>query len=263
MRRVAFIVISNVLATGAFAQAPVKTPAFETLIALPLQAAPPGATEAFATLRAAVAAKDAGRLKGLLAPDFAALACSGDPTLPCAPGRSPSVPTGKTPLDRLRLALCCGGRDDKSIDAATRDEALWGLLASLLATNAAPALGATGGDAVCQPAIPIVDRPKLKALAKSLDLEPTAFRLAAEPVAARTRADRAAPVVATLPKGAVVPLLTGPGVTVPDGWTALALSAGGVGFAEGVTLDELAPEALCVRPTRGGWRLALLIGRQN
>ena len=111
--------------------------------------------------------------------------------------------------------------------------------------------------------MPTVDRPKLKALAKLLDLEPTAFRLAAAPVAAKTRADRAAPVVATLPKGAVIPLLTGPGVTAPAGWTALALPAGGVGFAEGVTLDELAPETLCVRPTRERWRLALLIGRQN
>ncbi len=248
---------------AAHAQAPIKTPAYELLVVTTPAAATPAAAETFTALRAAIAAKDAKRLGALLASDFAALSCSADPTEHCAPGRVPAVRAGKTPLDKLRLALCCGGKDDKSVDAKTRDEAMWGLLDSLLTVSGAPGPVAELGDAACLPALPAIDRSKAKELAKALDIEASTFRIAAASIEARGRTDRAAPVAVTLPKGALVPLVTGHGTVAPDGWTALALPAGGVGFAEGVTLDELAPEALCVRQTRDGWRLTYLIGRQN
>ena len=262
MHRALSAAVLVLIASAARAQAPVKTAAYDLLIVT--SAAPaPAAAEVFAPLRAAVAAKDAKRLGALLAPDFAALSCSADPTAPCAPGRVPSVRAGKTPLDKLRLALCCGGKDDKSGDQKTRDEAMWGLLDSLLTVAALPAPSAELGNAVCLPALPAIDRAKAKALAKALDLEPSTFRIAAMPIEAKASADRVAAIATMLPKGALVPSVINPGTVVPAGWIALALPAGGVGFAEGVTLEEVAPEALCVRQGHEGARLVYLIGRQN
>lgn len=242
----------------ASAQAPLKTPAYEPVLVTEATKPDFAALETLTVIRQAAATKDEKRLADLLAPDFAAMACSADPTLACPPRKVASPARGRSPLERLRLALCCGGRDDPAVSAADRAEAMFGVLASLLYGGAA-----AGSETVCQPALPQFDRARLAALARRLDVDASAMRVAASPVTARGQPEPAAAIVATLPKGAILPLLTTSATPAPGGWTVLALPGGGVGYAEGVVLDELAPEAVCVRNTKAGWRLSLLIGRQS
>lgn len=251
-------------ASVAFGQDLPPTPAYPTLT-IGAAAAPPDAAAlaAWDAIRAAVAAKSEPRLAALLAPDFTALSCSSDPTMACAPGRVRAAPRAKGgPLATLKVALCCGGRDDPTISAKDRTEAMFGLLDSIL-QGGKPAASPELAESVCLPAIPSVDRSALAAISKRLDIDSTNLRAAATPIEARGRPDRTAPVLTTLPAGAVVPVVTAQAVRVPDGWSAFALPAGGVGFAEGVTLDELAPESVCIRRAKDGWRLAILIGRQS
>ena len=258
MRRGFVFSVAVLLAGVASAQAPVRTPAYDLLIVRDTPPPDPAAAETLSALRQAAAAKDEGRLAGLLAPDFTALSCSADPTTACAPGKGPARVT-KPPIERLRLALCCGGRDDPAVPPRDRNEAMFGVLASLLEG------GTAAGDAgeVCQPALPRFDRRKLAALAKRVDVDASTMRIAAAPIEARPRPDRTATVAATIPKGTIVPLLTTSATPAPAGWTVLALPSGGLGYAEGVSLDEIAPEAACVRRTKDGWRLAVVIGRQS
>ena len=264
MLRDLLFVLPVLLATAmpAGAQAPLSTSAFELLKVRDAAAPDSGAIETLSAIRAAVSAKDEARLAALLAPDFVALSCEADPTAPCAPGKTKAVRAKGASLERLRLALCCGGRDDPAVAPDARTEALFGVLGSLL-ENGVAARAPDVADDVCQPALPAFDKQKTKALAKRLDIDPSTMRVAASPIEARSRPERTVAVIATFPQGAIVPLLTTLATPVPAGWTALALPSGGIGFAEGVTLGELAPEAVCVRKSKHGWRLAVLVGRQS
>ena len=241
----------------AAAQAPIRTPVYDLVIVHEPVKPDPAALETFAAIRQAIAAKDETKLATLIAPDFAALSCSTDPTAPCPPHKPPST-QGRSPVERLRLALCCGGRADPAVSATERTEAMFGVLGSLLDGGET-----AGAETVCHPALPQFDRRAVATLAKRLDLESSSMRIAAASIEARAKPERDAPVLATIPKGAILPLLTTSATPAPGGWTVLALPAGGVGYAEGVVLDELAPEAACLRKTKAGWRLAVLIGRQS
>lgn len=238
-------------------QTPIKTPTYDLVFIREPAKPDPVAIDTFAAIRQAIAAKNEAKLAALIAPDFAALSCSTDPTAPC-PLRNAGAKQGRSPIERLRLALCCSGRADPTVSAADRTEAMFGVLNSLLDGGAA-----AGAETVCQPALPQFDRQAVAALSKRLDVEASAMRIATTPVEARTKPERDADVLATIPKGAILPLLTTSATPAPDGWTVLALPTGGVGYAEGVALDELAPESACVRKTKAGWRLAVLIGRQS
>lgn len=256
-RRFLLITVLPLSAVPVSAQAPLKTPAYEPVLVVEAAKPDPSALETLVAIRQATAAKDEKRLADLLAPDFSALSCSADPTAPCPP-RKASAAQGRSPIQRLKLALCCGGRDDPAVSPADRADSMFGVLASLLDGGAA-----AGSETVCQPALPQFDRARLATLAKRLDVDASTMRIAASPVTARVQPEPAAAIAATLPKGAILPLLATSSTPAPGGWTVLALPGGGVGYAEGVVLDELAPEAACVRRTKAGWRLAVLIGRQS
>ena len=258
LRRFLLMSILSAAALPASAQAPLRTPAYEPLLVAEPAKPDLSALETLAAIRQAAASKDEKRLADLLTPDFAALSCSADPTTSCPPRKAVSQARGRTPLERLKLALCCGGRDDPAVSPADRADSMFGVLASLLDGGAA-----AGSETVCQPALPQFDRARLATLAKRLDVDASTMRIAASPVTAQAQPEPAAAIAATLPKGAILPLLTTSSTPAPGGWTVLALPGGGVGYAEGVVLDELAPEAACVRRTKAGWRLAVLIGRQS
>ena len=203
LRRFFLVSVLSAAALPASAQAPLKTPAYEPVLVA--EAAKPdySALETLAAIRQAATANDEKRLADLLALDFAALACSADPTTPCPPRKGSSPARGRTPLERLRLALCCGGRDDPAVSPADRTESMFGVLASLLDGGAA-----AGSEMVCQPALPQFDRARVAALARRLDVEASTMRVAASPVTARAQPEPAAAIVATLPKGVILPLLT-------------------------------------------------------
>lgn len=254
------LILLAALSAGAFpaaAQAPIRTPAYDLVVVHEPAKPDPAALETFSAIRQAITAKDDAKLTALIAPDFAALSCSTDPTAPCPPRKGLQT-QGRSPIERLRLALCCGGRADPGVSAADRTEAMFGVLGSLLDGGVT-----AGAETVCQPALPQFDRQAVATLAKRLDLESSAMRITATPIEARAKPERDAPVLATIPKGAILPLLTTSATPAPGGWTVLALPAGGIGYAEGIALDELAPEAACLRRTKAGWRLAVLIGRRS
>jgi hypothetical protein len=222
-------------ATGAaLAQTIPRTSAYRAVAITPAPQMPAEAQAAVAGLRKAVDTHDAKTLAARVA----------------------------SPLERLRLALCCEGKDDPSVSANARDEALWGVLGSLL-QSAAPGANPDIKNAVCVPGLPVFDRAAARAIVRAAAVEPEGLRVASAAFDARAQPDAKATIRYHFEGGTIVPLAGALTEPPPAGWTALALPEGGIGYANDVALEETTPQSLCLRPGPKGWTLAVLILRNG
>ena len=251
-----------VVATSAHAQSTDRKPFEAVSVTYDRErAADPGFVDVLKRVRAAIDKQIVQDLAPLLARDFAVIECAANPLTPCAPGKSKILAAKvAAPIDRLRLALCCDGDPASAVPRIEQDEAVTGTLGSILA-----AAGAGGSpdlrDAVCVPALPAFDRARAAKAVAAARVEPEDLRVTNTQVTLRTKADKSAPVAATLPAGSLALLVTGLTASVPDGWSVVALPAGGIGYTDELAFEDTAPPALCFTKGAAGWQASTLIQR--
>ena len=115
----------------------------------------------------------------------------------------------------------------------------------------------------CLPAWPLFDRAAAKKIATTASVDDSDLRIASNVTPVRTAPKLEAEVLATLPVGAIVPLVNDRFGDVPPGWSALALPDGRVGWSDDLGLDELDPVGPCFVKENGAWKLALVILRDR
>ena len=216
-------------------------------------------------LHKAVADKNLAALDATLAPGYIALECDADPVKPCAPGvkgatrSNPKLP----PPARLRQALCCRDISPAKISKVLREETVLGLIGSALEEETAGATPALPG-AACLPAWPVFDTAKAAAIAAAADVENTNLRVTTREILLLDKPAADAAEVARLPAGRIAPLVTDLPDSLPDGWTAIALPQGGIGYTDMTGLNEIAPGGLCFsRNDKGAWQISLTIQRRS
>ena len=216
-------------------------------------------------LREAVSKTAWSTIDAALAPDFDVLACTPNPTLACMPG---AAKTGQLkrrlqPADRLRQGLCCADIPKKEITKRLQEETILGLLDAYLSEETIgfhPMLPQTA----CLPAFAKYDAGKAAEIAQRADIEPENLRLAAASFPLRAKPDAHAAEIAVVPAGRIVPLVTLGQENLAAGWNAIALPQGGLGFADKVSLNELAPAGICFKKNqKGDWAITFIIQRQD
>lgn len=217
------------------------------------------------TLHKAVADKNLAALDAMLSPGYIALECDADPVKPCAPGvkgatrSNPRLP----PPARLRQALCCRDIAASRITRVLREETVLGLIGSALEEETAGATPALPG-AACLPAWPVFDAAKAAAIATAADVDNANLRVTTREIVLRDKPAADAPEVARLPAGRIAPLISDLPDSLPDGWTAVALPQGGIGYTDMTGLNEIAPGGLCFsRNASGAWQISLTIQRRS
>lgn len=223
-----------------------------------------GLRATIARLRTAVAAHDMATLDGALAPDFAVIACSTNPTAACAPGaKGVSVAKGKNAAERLRAGLCCAGTPKKQITEAMRVETALGLVGAALADDNIGASPALSGSA-CLPAPAAYDPKAVAAIVRAADVDPQNLRVTTADLVLLQKPDDAAPEAARVPAGRIVALATLGQEGLAAGWTAAALPQGGVGFTRQLVFDDLVQPTLCfVKGSDSAWKIKLIIERKD
>ena len=216
-------------------------------------------------LHKAVADKNLAVLDATLAQGYIALECDADPVKSCAPGvkgatrSNPKLP----PPARLRQALCCRDIDPAKITRVLREETVLGLIGSALEEETAGATPALPG-AACLPAWPVFDAAKAAAIATAADVDNANLRVTTREIPLRDKPAVDAAEVARLPAGRIAPLITDLPDSLPDGWTAIALPQGGIGYTDLTGLNEIAPGGLCFsKNDKGAWQISLTIQRRS
>lgn len=212
-----------------------------------------------AGLRSAVQAKRIRPIERALARGFVALNCAASPLAPCAPGKAPEL--GRRigePLQRMRLAFCCGGAAAPDVSTAAQDDTLFATADSALGAGAPGANPDAPGE-ICAPALPRLDRAKVAAAAQAAGVEPENLRVATAdlPLREQPAGDRKG----VLSAGSIAPIVTDLTRETPAGWTAIALPDGSIGYTDHLGLDEIAPAALCFGRIDGRWRIVAAILR--
>ena len=225
-------------------------------------------------LRAAVTAYDLDALAKDLSPDLAIADCSADPLKACPAPAAPPKPSAKPtapkraaapprPLERLLQGLCCKDIPRQHITKQMREQTALGIIGAALEEETLGSNPDLPG-AACLPAFPLFDRVVAIKTVEAADIEPANLRVTAQPLELRARPDAAASVSATLPKGALAALVTELPESLPDGWTALALPQGGLGFTREGGLNDLAPAGICfAKDGEGAWKIALVALRRS
>ena len=217
------------------------------------------------TLHRAVADRNFELIDASLSKDVAALECETDPTRACQPGlKALTRSDAKLPPPlRLRQALCCRDILPARISRALRDQTLLGVVGSALEEESVGAHPALPGLA-CLPAWPRFDAAKAAAIAAAADIERENLRVATRELVLRGTPSAGAAEVARIAPGQMAPLVTDLPDSIPDGWTAIALPQGGIGYTDMLGLTDLAPAGLCfARDAAGKWSIALAVQRRS
>ena len=265
--RFAIFVALLTLAAPALAQrqgyAPIEAPT------QPVQA-DPALAELIERLRAAVAQGEARAIDAELSPDYATFDCFLDPTRACA-RREPQGRRAERerkryaamkPAQRIRQDLCCVDIAPHRITPKLRDEAVLGAIGAALEEET---LGVSPFDAahVCAPAPPHFDRAAAALAADRADIEREELRVTQGPLTLRAAPRRDAPGIADLPPRRVVPLATGGEGALPDGWSAVVLPDGRLGYTDVAALGELSYAGICFsRDPAGRWRIGAAVERK-
>jgi len=222
----------------------------------------PALIELVAKLKEGVGNSNLDPVFAALAANVAVISCPADPLAVCAPGKRGvrQTPQSLTPAERLRQGLCCGDMPKAEITEAVRVETVTGQLAAALEADAIGAHPDVPGLA-CLPAWPIFDRAKAVAAVRAAGIERENLRVTTEDIILRTRPAEDAPEAARLPTGQIAPFMTDLAENVPDGWYAIALPKGGMGYSNQVGLNELTPSGLCFAREGGAWKIALVVMR--
>lgn len=221
-------------------------------------------------LTAAVAEGRAGAVDAEIAPDVAAYDCYLDATAPCRrrgaarpAGKSGKAASGPAAPQRLREALCCADIAPAKITPKLRDESLLGFIGAALEPET---LGRSPIDPglLCAPAAPLFDAEAARRIAEAARVDREDLRLAQEALTLREAPRKDAPIVATLPAGAVAPMVTEATQALPSGWSAVAAPDGRLGFTDQLALGDLGASALCfARDTTGRWRISAVAERKS
>ena len=225
----------------------------------------PGLKSLIDSLHSAIAEKDVKRLDGALDTNFMALECGPSPLQICAPATRGVVKSlaRQPPAARLRAVLCCRDIAPKHVTKAMREEAVLGFVGAALEEGSLGTHPDLPGLA-CLPAWPLFDRAKASAIALAADIEPENLRVAMREIPLLDRPASGAAEVGKLPLGQIAPLVSDLPDSLPDGWTAIALPQGGLGYTDLLGLNEIAPGGLCFgKGTGGQWTIALTIQRRS
>jgi hypothetical protein len=225
-------------------------------------AADPALTGLVAKLKESVGNSNLDPVFAALSTNVAVISCPADPLAACAPGKRGvrQTPQSLPPAERLRQGLCCGDMPKAEITEAIRIETVTGQLAAALEADSIGAHPDVQGLA-CLPAWPIFDRTKATAAVRAAGIERENLRVTTEEIILRTKPDEGAPEAVRLPAGQIAPFMTDLAENVPDGWYAIALPKGGLGYSDQVGLNELAPSGLCFAREGDAWKIALFVMR--
>ena len=221
---------------------------------------PDAALKAFIeSLSKAASADDVGAIEKALAPDLQVIICKTDPLIACPPG-APGVRSAdqaKSAILRLRETLCCPGVPPEQITDELRNETITGHLAGALESGQTTGHETPG--LVCMPSWAIYDRAKAQAIITATGADPLFLRYAGEAIDYRDKPDEKAKVSGKIPKGDLVPMMSDVATNMPDGWYAIALPSGKLGYTDEIGLEELTPSGTCFRKDAAGWKIALVM----
>ena len=221
----------------------------------------PGLAALIKETRAAVDAKDALAIAGLLSDRFVALDCAANPLKACAPGKAKAVGAKNArAIDRLRLAFCCEGKPTPDMPEAAQNDTMFAILAANLAGGGLAANPDAKGH-VCAPALPRFDRVRAAAVAKAAGVEPENLRIASVVIPLRAKPAQGAELISRLDIGDLAPIVTDLTGNVPSGWNAIGLPDGSIGYSDALGLDELTPGAICFGRDKGRWKIVATIQR--
>ena len=167
-----------------------------------------------------------------------------------------------SPADRLAQGLCCTDTPRAQITKDMNADAVTGQLAAALDASTIGAHPDAPG-AACLPAWPLFDRPKAARAARAAGIEAASLRVADGAVQIRLKPDPKQPLAETLPKGSLVPLVADLDILIPDGWNAIALPRGGLGYTDALGLNDLAPSGLCFVREGPIWKTGFFILREE
>ncbi|MDH7795463.1 MULTISPECIES: hypothetical protein [unclassified Beijerinckia] len=224
----------------------------------------PDLTALIVNLKQSVGNSDLTPLFAALSTNVAVITCPVDPLAPCAPGKRGvrQTPQSLSPIERLRQGLCCAGMAKNEITEDLRKETVTGLLAAALEAESIGAQPDVPGLA-CLPAWPIFDRTKAEAAVRATRIDKENLRVTTEEIVLRAKPAADAPEAARLSAGQIAPFMTDLDQPPPDGWYAIALPQGGIGYSDQVGLNELTPSGLCFAKETGGWKIALFVMRDQ
>ena len=167
------------------------------------------------------------------------------------------------PAQRLRAGLCCRDVPAQHITKAMREEAVLGFVGATLEDETLGAHPDLPG-AVCMPAWPAFDRAKAAQIAANADIENANLRAATAELVLRDKPEKDAAEVARIGKGAAVAFVTDAAAALPDGWSAVALAAGGLGYTDQGGLADLTPAGLCfAKDGAGVWKISAAVQRHS
>ena len=225
-------------------------------------------------LRASIGEQNLGVIAKELAPGLVIAQCSADPLKPCPPPPAPAKPNaakispGKKPAapprpsERLLAGLCCKDVPIQHITKKMREETALGIFGAALEEETLGANPDLPG-AACLPAFPRFDRDAATKIVDATDIEPGNLRAVTLPLTLREKPLAAAPPAAEIVPGHLAPLVTELPESLPDGWSAIALPQGGLGFTRDGGLNDLAPAGICfARDESGVWKIALVALRR-
>ncbi len=217
-----------------------------------------------ASLQKAATDQNMPALQASLAKSFTVITCKPDPALPCAPGKKgvKQMAAKLSPAERLAQGLCCAGVPRAQITKEMIAESVVGQFGAALEAGPTGAHPDVAG-AACLPGWPLFDRAKAARIARAAGIEPGNLRVADNEVPIRLKPDAKEPVAETLPKGAVVPLVTDLDRPPPDGWNAIALAKGGLGYTDALGLNEMAPAGLCFVREGTIWKAGFFVLREE
>lgn len=210
-------------------------------------------------LSKSAAQDDVNAIEKALASDVQVIICKPDPLQACLPG-APGVrisDKSKTPLQRLRETLCCPGVAAAQITDELRNETITGHMLGALESGQMTSHELPG--LVCMPTWAIYDRNKAKAIIAATGADPLFLRYASEAIPWREKPEEAAKAAGRVPKGDLVPMLSDVATQMPDGWYAIALPEGRIGYTDAIGLEELTPSGICFRKEASGWKIALVM----
>ena len=96
------------------------------------------------------------------------------------------------------------------------------------------------------------------------DIENANLRVATADLSLREKPAKDAGESAKIAKGAAVAFVTDAAESLPDGWSAIALPAGGIGYTDEGGLADLTPAGLCFsRDSAGKWKISAAIQRHS
>ena len=211
------------------------------------------------TVRAIAARSELSAFAPLLANDFTVIVCKPDPLAPCAanaPGTRQSDPAQK-PAERLSSGLCCPGVSPEQITDELRAETVSGIISGAIESGQLSEHETPG--LFCTPYWPVYDRKAAATIVTAAGSSAEFLRYAGQQIIVREKPAADAPILATLERGALTPMLSDVATQMPDGWYAIGLPSGRIGYSDMLGLEELTPSGVCFRRYGADWKIAMVI----